>query len=432
MFSRIVILLVFLAAASEVCAQTLTVVSKDSGIPLPAAAVRVFADTGTRVLMHTEETDEQGTVQLTVPVLPAVVEVQRSGYEQELVKLKAIPTELRVSLTPRLHVMDEVVVTGVPSPIKLQDALASYRVITAATIQAQGAVTLNEALANQLNLSVGNDALLGAGIRMQGMNGDKVKTLMDGVALNGREGGNIDMGQINLYNAERIEVVQGPMSIIYGSDALGGVINVIEKQRRRPFEAFATAHYESIGKYNVQAGLSKAWKRHRLQAGGGRNYFQGWKYLDEPVGYNQDTVQAQRHMLFKPKEQYLANLGYQYQSAKGTKIRFASDLLREKVTNKGAVRTFNPFTVAATDEYYRTTRSVNRLTLEGKLKERLSWQIINGYTYYRRVRTTYEKDLTTLAQTLSEASGVQDTSLFQDYASRGMFSGNAGSRLAVW
>ncbi|HRO41913.1 MAG TPA: TonB-dependent receptor [Flavipsychrobacter sp.] len=418
LFTLLILFIAFHAGAQSV---TVHVQNGESREALEFAYVNVY--NSERVLQSSTLTDEDGNATVMINDFPAKLEVVATGYTSFSLPIKTITNqEIKVSLEKRFAALNEVIVTGVAAPIKAQNALASYKVITAASIKAQGAITLNEVLANQLNTNISNDGILGAGVRMQGMGGDKVKTLIDGIAVNGREGGNVDMGQISLFNVERIEMVQGPMSIIYGSDALGGVINVIEKQNRKPYELQATANYESIGKYNFNIGGAKSWKKHSVNLGGGRNYFQGWKYLDQPVGYNKDSALAQRHMLFKPKEQYVANAGYQYRATSGFKASLATNFLKENVTNKGPIQSYNPLSgVNAMDEYYYTTRSNNRLSLEGKINNKATWQILSGYAYYRRVRNTYITDLTTLTQDLSSAQGVQDTSVFQDITSRGMY-----------
>lgn len=402
------------------------VVSLESGLAVPSVYLHLYSD-NPRQLQSSNEADQEGRAVIAVTHLPAVLEVAALGYEPLLYKIPSDSvTILTLELSKRHTTLEEFVVTGVTTPIRPQNALSTYRVINSATIQSQGAVTLNEVLGNQLNMSISNDNILGSGVRMQGLSGDKVKTLWGGVALNGREGGNIDMGQVNLYNVERIEIVQGPMSIIYGSDALGGVINVIEKENRKPWEAQAVLHYESVGKYNFNVAGNRSWKKHNFAIGGGRNYFQGWKYIDALVDYNLDTIHIPRRQLFKPKEQLLANAGYQYHAASGFKVKFASDYLKEKVSNKGSVDVYNPFAVTATDEYYYTTRSMNRLALNGKLGGKGTWQILNGFMHYRRIRQSLVTDLSTLSQTTAAGNGMQDTSRFNDVSSRGMYSTNAG------
>jgi outer membrane receptor for ferrienterochelin and colicins len=391
--------------------------NQGNGAPVAFAYVNVYTVSGERII-SSSETDEQGNAGLTIKSFPVKVQVFFTGYDPETLLLNDSVAQITISLVKRFTSLNEVVVTGVPEPTKPQNALANYKVISAARIQSEGAVTLNEVLANQLNVSVSNDAVLGAGMRMQGLNGDKVKIMRDGVAMNGREGGNIDLGQINLYNVDRIEIVQGPMSIIYGTDALGGVINVIEKENRKSFELQATANFETVGKYNFNIGGAKSWKHHSVSLSAGRNFFQGWKYIDSISSYGTDTIYPKRNLLFKPKEQYVADAGYRYYSGKDFKLAFNSNFLKEKITNKGSLNTFDPFNgVKATDEFYFTTRSMNSLSLEGKLGK-ASWKILNGYAYYHRIRNTYNKDMTNLSQTPSTIPGEQDTSTFQDVTSR--------------
>ncbi len=77
-------------------------------------------------------------------------------------------------------------------PVKLQNALSQYRIITKEAMKAQGAVTLADALTTQLNINLGTDRILGSNLTMQGLGGDKVKILIDGLPVNGRENGNVE------------------------------------------------------------------------------------------------------------------------------------------------------------------------------------------------------------------------------------------------
>ena len=75
--------------------------------------------------------------------------------------------------------------------------------------------------------------ILGASTNIGGIGAQNVKILLNGVPLNGSEAGFIDLNQININNVKRIETVQGPMSIMYGSNALGGVIILLLKKPRK-------------------------------------------------------------------------------------------------------------------------------------------------------------------------------------------------------
>jgi outer membrane receptor for ferrienterochelin and colicins len=315
--------------------------------------------------------------------------------------------------------LQETVVTGVPVPVKMQNALSNYRVISKAAMKAQGAVNVAEALSTQLGIRMGNDGVLGSNISMQGLGGDKVKILVDGLPVNGRENGNIDLGQLSLNNVERIEIIQGPMSVIYGSDALGGVINIITRKPKKKVEGSAGFNYETVGRYNVDvAGAAQFDERNTLQAGFGRNFSEGYGYLD--------TAYPQRAQIFKPKEQWLGNVAYRYKSRSGIGLMAASDFVAETVINRGTVNGW-PYFATASDEYYHTWRSINRLSVNGTLGKG-TWKLENGYAWYRRVRETMIKDLTTLEEVPSTVAGSQDTSLFTDITLRSNYA-NAFGRL---
>jgi outer membrane receptor for ferrienterochelin and colicins len=424
----ILICVALMASAVSSYAQQLSVnVTDNDGKPVELAYVNIY--NLERVLQQTEQTNEAGVATLNLNSFPVKVEIVAAGFESAVRQFDAYPGTASVdfTITKKYASLNEVVVTGASYPERLKDALSSYQVITRAEIEAQGAVTLNEALKNQLNIRVGNDEILGSNLSMQGMQGNKVKILIDGLPLNGREAGNINLSQINMNNVERIEMIQGPMSVVYGTDALGGVINVITKKNSKPFDLNLGWYFETVGKYNLDGTLGfKLNKRSHVSLGGGRNYFDGWKYMDTAIVENGERLLLQRYMLFKPIEQYIANAAYNYTTPSGFKLNVASDYLDERVTNRGPVNTWNYFSGArAYDEYYRTKRLMNRASAEGKLGKTGAWQSQNGYFIYYRTRTRVEKDLVTMSETPTLGKGDQDTSTFKNIYLRGNYANKA-------
>ncbi|RYD53165.1 MAG: TonB-dependent receptor [Sphingobacteriales bacterium] len=313
--------------------------------------------------------------------------------------------------------LDEVVVTGVAAPVKLQNALSLYKIIDEKQFRAQGAVTVAEALTTQLGLQLQDDPVLGTSVQSQGMSANKVKILIDGLPVNGRENGAVDLGQFNLARIARIEVIQGPMSVVYGSDALGGVINLVTKKTRRR-QLTARAFTESIGRYNVDATVS--WQftdRHQLELTGGRNFFEGWGDLD--------TVAPYRRLLYKPKTQYFGTAAYRYTAPSGFKLSATSDYFREKISNRGMAY-IDPYAAYGLDQYFYVNRSLNRLQLEGKAGKGY-WTLANSYSYYHRVRESVEKNLQTLTEVPTTGTGDQDTSRFDDITLRSNYSRTIGA-----
>ncbi len=430
MVKQIIILFACFLCVSGVSAQALRISVSDNNNGEPAAFAYVHLLSATGSIENTVQTNEQGIASLTPNKYPCSIEVTLLGYEPYRHRLFNKPnnTNISITITKKFSSLNEAVVTGVSRPMKQKDALSVYRIITKQQIDAQGAVTLNEVMKNQLNVRVDNDNILGTGMRMQGMSSNKVKILIDGLPINGREGGNINLSQINMNNVDRIELIQGPMSVVYGTDALGGVVNIITKKQKQKFAVNAGGYYESIGNLNFDVSVSKRIKqRHQLTIGGGRNDFQGWKRLTEYKEYQGDTIYSSRSFLFKPRTQYLGNMSYVYTAPSGFSARLASDYLNEETVNKGNLFSWDPFNGAkALDEYYNTTRSMNRLSMSGKLGKKGRWQSQNGYMIYYRTRNSYIKDMVTLNEALNQNAGSQDTSSFNDVYARGSYANTVG------
>lgn len=430
MFLRIVntIALVVLALATASAQQIrVTVLDKENMQPISLAYVNVYS--AGNALQQTEQTDVFGVASVKPESYPCYIEVVTQGYERYKQSYNTAPvnTNPTITLIKKFGSLNEVVVTGVGEPIKIKNALSTYQIITKAQIKSQGAVTLNEALRNQLNMTISNDAVLGSSIRMQGMGGDKVKILIDGMPMNGREGGNINLSQINMNNVERIEVIQGPMSIAYGADAIAGVINVITKKDGKRIGGNINTYYESVGKYNADASFTyKLKERHQFSIGGGRNFFDGEKNIDAPESYGGNIINTQRAYYFKPVEQYIGNFAYRYSTPSLFNLRFSSDFVKDIVTNKGSLQAWDPWTCYAFDEYYYTTRSMNRLSADGKIGKKGRWQSQNSYNVYYRIRNRYRKDMVTLNQDLTHGLGDQDTTLSEYYTFRSNYINTIG------
>ncbi len=120
---------------------------------------------------------------------------------------------------------DSVVVTATRTERKLSNLTVPVTIINAKTIQQNGALRLTDILKEQtgLNLTSG----FGAGVQLQGLNPDYTIVLINGEPLVGRTAGVLDLNRIALGNIKKIEIVKGPSSSLYGSEAMAGVINII-------------------------------------------------------------------------------------------------------------------------------------------------------------------------------------------------------------
>ncbi|MEL7371058.1 MAG: TonB-dependent receptor [Myxococcota bacterium] len=141
--------------------------------------------------------------------------------------------------------MEDIVVTGSRRAVRLSDSIVNTEVLTRDEIEASGAEDLAELLEGTPGIQI-DRSFAGAGIRMQGLDPEHTLILVDGQRVNGRINGVIDLQRLFSEKIERVEIVKGPSSALYGSDAMGGVVNVITREGREPFEASVHGAYGSL------------------------------------------------------------------------------------------------------------------------------------------------------------------------------------------
>ena len=121
--------------------------------------------------------------------------------------------------------MDEVVVTATKTMTAQGQQAVPTTVISGTEIEEQGAARLSDVLANQPGMTLNYDH--GAGVQIQGLGSDYTMILMDGQPLIGRTAGTLDLERLSVRNVERVEIVRGPSSSLYGNEALAGVVNLV-------------------------------------------------------------------------------------------------------------------------------------------------------------------------------------------------------------
>jgi len=130
----------------------------------------------------------------------------------------------------RTKILDEVIITATRSLRQLSSIPLPVILIPKDKINQSGTIRLNEILVEQTGINIIQDESGFKGIQMQGISSDYIQILIDGVPLIGRRSGNFDLSRITLGNVKQIEIVKGPSSSLYGSEALGGVINIITEE----------------------------------------------------------------------------------------------------------------------------------------------------------------------------------------------------------
>lgn len=121
--------------------------------------------------------------------------------------------------------IEEVVVSGNTFEQKAKEVPIPIKIIDKKQIQQSGSVRLSDILAEQTGLIITPNH--GTSLQMQGMTGEYTLILINGEPMVGRTAGTLDLSRITVNNIKRIEIIKGPSSSLYGSDALAGVVNII-------------------------------------------------------------------------------------------------------------------------------------------------------------------------------------------------------------
>ena len=298
-----------------------------------------------------------------------------------------------------IYELMETIVTDIHSNKNLNNTVLNISKISAKKIEELGAVDLRDALSFQNNIRLSRDNAIGSsGITMMGIGGDNVKLLIDGVPVIGRLFNNLDLEQFNLENVKQIEVIRGPMSVIYGSNALAGTINIVTNNTNTKPRFNLNANYETDGQYALTGTASKSFKKkHFVTLSGGRTMFTGW---------SADNVD--RTFDWIPKEQYTGRVQYSYKHKNAT-INVRSELLRSKLLDRGSP--LLPYKEAAVDQHYTNQRFDNSLSYSNEIGNS-SIQMILGNNNFNRIKNKYYRNLITLEDVLVEGEEEQDTQTF--------------------
>lgn len=179
--------------------------------------------------------------------------VEYLGYKAEKRRVR-IPLSSRIvfKLEKKVECLSEVVVTATRTRRSLTNSPVLTSVVNAADIEASGVSTLQEAIELMIpGVNFSPDAH-GDNLHIQGLGNDYILVLLDGQRLIGEMRGNVDFSRIAAANVKQIEVVKGASAVLYGSNAIGGVINIITKEGAKQTSGELEARYGTHDAFLLQ------------------------------------------------------------------------------------------------------------------------------------------------------------------------------------
>ena len=392
-----------LSAQLDAQQRIYSVINQITGESVPFASIRT-EQSGIKKEMVSQK-DGTFPIEASYPVM---IQISCMGYKTYADTLQEVTSSI-LMLIPDIFRLDEVVVTGQFTPRKTDNSIYDVKVFSMQDIRQKAAGNLSSLLSNETDINLMQEGVLGRTLSIRGLGGEHIKILYNGIPVPGRQNGIIDLDQFSLHNVDHIEIIQGPVSVIYGSNALGGAINVISQQEV-PDKMYAGvgSHYESVGICNLDFNVFCAIKKNQFGLHGARNFF---------AGYHPDK--DSRFKIWKPKLQYIPGLTW---SCRGKRISAAlsMDYLHEELRDKDSLSARNLYE-AADDRYYFTKRLNTGLNIKYRISESSGIRFQTGFSLYDKIKNSYHMDLVNLEKYLIHDTALQDTTRFRMFLHRGEF-----------
>lgn len=237
--------------AKEIKGKLSGVVCDEADKPLAGITVALEPD------MRRALTDKKGAFEIdrlyTGTYTLRISAIGFGTHTQEVVVEAGKKNSLIIRLTRKNESLNEVSVTGVHGNpdnfIDMTRTAMPATVITRKEIEQMGSRRLDEVLKEQTGLSIVNDIASGnraVGLQMQGFDSGYTMIMIDGQPMVGRNNGNFDLSRITVSNIERIEIIKGASSCLFGSEALAGVINIVTRKNITAPQGMAALRYGSF------------------------------------------------------------------------------------------------------------------------------------------------------------------------------------------
>lgn len=288
----------------------LTILEKGTEQPMIAANIAI-ADNEKMENPAYAITDIDGVAQISRPKLgKCFYRISSTGFKTMTGVLPVGENDVKLYMEEDALGLDEVVVTGsrAARPVKLSpvttQVLGGKQLVDAGYSNLQQALQQETPGLNIQKVGFGNE------ISMQGLDARHVLFLMDGERMTGDMAGNLDYERFNLHAIDRIEIVKGASSTLYGSRAAGAVINLITKKTSKPLSVDAGVRYGQMNERNYKNPQPSDFL-YMFEQNADRPNLQGWV----SAGFNAGKVTSQTDVWYSSTDAF-----YMYQAENDKKV----------------------------------------------------------------------------------------------------------------
>jgi outer membrane receptor for ferrienterochelin and colicins len=243
----------------------------------------------------------------------------------------------------------------------LSNIAVPVQIISQKNIQQAGSLRLSDILSEQTGLFMTNG--FGTGVSMQGLNPDYTLILIDGEPLIGRTSGVLDLKRITVGNIKQIEIVRGPSSSLYGSEAMAGVINIITDKSRKNTLGISARY----GTYNTaDLSLKGSIRTNKINYQGFGNFYRTDGFSIRPNSRERSVAPIERFT-----QQH--NLGYRLSERTNLSLNFRhnSETIKNNITVINNGNSINSIGVEKNEDLNVTLQLAHKLNEQVKNTTRL-------------------------------------------------------------
>ena len=199
----------------------------DSKTERPLSLVNVYestSKTGTT-------TDDNGQFELSVPTQKkSIISFTHIAYENQTIPFSLSDTNIVILMRETMLQMNNIVVTSTRNNHLLHEVPIATELISEKEISESSAITISDLLESRAGVSSSVNVDGGSIFNMLGLDSKYILILKNGQPITGRFNNRVDLNHISINNVKKVEITKGPGSALYGTDAMGGIINIITEK----------------------------------------------------------------------------------------------------------------------------------------------------------------------------------------------------------
>lgn len=383
----------------NICSQTIKLVDNETKDFVSGALVKLYQirdDANSKIdnkFKKRQYSNKYGIVNFD-KINPSRLNISHVSYESLDTIINLYTDTILLSMKKSKTPLDEVVVTAQIGEESVYKSVNSFILLSKKKIQENASNNLVDLLNTQALFDIQVDPALGSSLSIQGMDGNNVNILVDGIPILGRKGGQIDLSQISLSNVDRVEILKGPAAVSYGTNSTGGVINLITNANIGDLVS-VNSYFESIGLSQYDISVKKNVKGQNFQFNLGSYDFSG---------YGADSLRSKE---WNPKKQKFGNVFWSKKIG-NNKLELKSSIFEEEIIDLGN-ENFPPFNGTAIDNYYSTFRNSNYLKFN-KFSDFYNLNGLLSYSVTKFNKNQYNVDLisNSLEQTIDADYNSED------------------------